>query len=186
MHVTCRFFRDTLNAVTAALTWSFIEGDSREYLRNFRRLFMYSVSLEYMNNYVGGMEWEQRREKEKERKRWEVSTILLIRSIYRRSTIYLRHVAARLRSSRSYFHSRLLATILVSKETIRTCVSPFVSSTHDIIRDETPMSCATCFFPFIFFVVFFISSLRTNFFPIQNVNRTLNLSKADVLIMKNC
>lgn len=63
MHVTCQFFRDTLNAVTAALTWSFIEGDSREYLRNFRRLFMYSVSLEYMNNYTGRMEWEQRREK---------------------------------------------------------------------------------------------------------------------------
>lgn len=109
MHVTCRFFRDTLNAVTAALTWSFIEGDSREYLRNFRRLFMYSVSLEYMNNYA--MEWEQRREKEKERKRWEVSTILLIRSIYRRGTIYLRHVAARLR-----FFS---------------LVFPFVSLSHD-------------------------------------------------------
>lgn len=112
---------------------------------------MYSVSLEYMNNYAGAMEWEQRREKEKERKRWEVSTILLIRSIYRRGTIYLRHVAARLRSSRSYFHSCLLATILVPEETVRTRVPPFVSSTGDIIRDETPMSCA----PRVFFVYIF-------------------------------
>lgn len=34
MRVTCRFLRDALNAVVAgaALTWSFIEDDSREYL----------------------------------------------------------------------------------------------------------------------------------------------------------
>lgn len=68
---------------------------------------------------AGWNESREERKKKRERKRWEVSTILLIRSIYRRGTIYLRHVAARLRSPRSFFHSRLLATILVPEETIR-------------------------------------------------------------------
>lgn len=53
-------------------------------------------------------------------------------------------------------------------------------------RRNAHVVCATCFFRLYFSP--FPSSLRFQriFFPIQNVNRISNLSKADVLIMKNC
>lgn len=190
MHVTCRFFRDALNAVAAALTWGFIEDDSREYLRNFRRLFMYSVSLEYMNNYAGGMEWEQEKREGKREK-----ALGGLDDLIDKVDLSAWHDLSATRGRAFTFSSLVFPFASLSHdprnrgEIIRTCVPPFVSSTYDIIRDETPMSYAPrVFFSFTCFSVSFVSSPALNeyfFFPMQNINSTSNLSKPDVLLMKN-
>lgn len=165
MRVTCRFLQDALNAVVA----SYLQLHRRRFARipETRRLFMYSKLTEYMNNYDRAPrrregnrdengEENERRENERES---AASSILLIRSIYRR------HVAAF-----TFTSPRFSVRVFQPRSSIPGNHS-FPPPRPDIIRDVNVPSCTTCFrlrVQLLFFPRFrIISSFDFPSFPIR-------------------